>query len=395
MHAYPYQLSGGMRQRVLSRAGAFPENPRLLIADEPTTALDVTIQAQILDLIAELMEDLHLSVIMPLPRPRGRRQSVPAGHRDVRGTGGRRRGRSRVCSPRPGHPYTQGLLRAVPHPGRRASALAGIPGTLPNLYDPPPGCRFQHRCPHAMPDCSRGAAARRRRAGAARRLSSARTGGRIADDARPGGAGGRDAGRGPRRAGGGRDAGRGPRRAGPGGRDTGRGPRRAGPGGRDAGRRATPGRAGRAGHRTRATSGRAPGGRDAGRGPRRYGSGGRDTGGGPRPERLGRTVVLELRDLHVHFDVSRRRGSRIIVRAVNGRQPHSRRGDEAVGLVGESGSGKSTVGKAALRLVDATAGAVLLDGEDITRLRRTDQRPLRPQGADGVPGSRTRRSIRG
>ena len=86
--------------------------------------------------------------------------------------------------------------------------------------------------------------------------------------------------------------------------------------------------------------------------------------------------MLELRDLHVHFDVSRRRKDRTIVRAVNGLSLTVGKG-EAVGLVGESGSGKSTVGKAALRLVDATDGAVLLDGEDITRLRRSDQRPLR------------------
>ena len=86
--------------------------------------------------------------------------------------------------------------------------------------------------------------------------------------------------------------------------------------------------------------------------------------------------MLELRDLHVHFHVSGRRGGRTVVRAVNGVSLGVARG-EALGLVGESGSGKSTVGKAALRLVDATDGAVLLDGEDITRLRRADQRALR------------------
>ena len=155
MHAYPYQLSGGMRQRVLI-AQALSGNPRLLIADEPTTALDVTIQAQILDLISELMEDLDLSVIM-ISHDLGvvaslcRRVIVMYAGQVVEDAAV-----SRLFSS-PGHPYTQGLLRAVPHPGRRASALAGIPGTLPNLYDPPPGCRFQQRCPHAMPACAGGA----------------------------------------------------------------------------------------------------------------------------------------------------------------------------------------------------------------------------------------------
>ena len=86
--------------------------------------------------------------------------------------------------------------------------------------------------------------------------------------------------------------------------------------------------------------------------------------------------MLELRDLHVHFDVSRRGRGQTIVRAVNGVSLTVAKG-EAVGLVGESGSGKSTVGKAALRLVDATDGRVRLDGEDVTRLGRAAQRPLR------------------
>ena len=154
MRAYPHQLSGGMRQRVLI-AQALSGNPRLLIADEPTTALDVTIQAQILDLIAELMEDLDLSVIM-ISHDLGvvanlcRRVIVMYAGQVVEDASV-----SRLFSS-PAHPYTRGLLRAVPHPGRKASALAGIPGTLPNLYDPPPGCRFQQRCAHAMPACAGG-----------------------------------------------------------------------------------------------------------------------------------------------------------------------------------------------------------------------------------------------
>ena len=154
MRAYPHQLSGGMRQRVLI-AQALSGNPRLLIADEPTTALDVTIQAQILDLIAELMEDLDLSVIM-ISHDLGvvanlcRRVIVMYAGQVVEDASV-----SRLFSS-PGHPYTRGLLRAVPHPGRKASVLAGIPGALPNLYDPPPGCRFQQRCAHAMPACAGG-----------------------------------------------------------------------------------------------------------------------------------------------------------------------------------------------------------------------------------------------
>ncbi len=149
--SYPHELSGGMRQRILI-AMALAAKPKLLIADEPTTALDVTIQAQILDLISELVDELGIAVIM-ISHDLGvvaqvcRRVVVMyAGHivedapaRDIFAT--------------PRHPYTQGLLRAIPHPLRPPEALAGIPGSLPNLMDPPSGCRFQARCSKATEAC--------------------------------------------------------------------------------------------------------------------------------------------------------------------------------------------------------------------------------------------------
>ncbi len=152
LEAYPHQLSGGMRQRVLI-AMALSGNPRLLIADEPTTALDVTIQAQILDLIVELVDDLGLSVIL-ISHDLGvvakvcDRVIVMYAGQIVEDAATDTLFRS------PKHPYTQGLLKAVPHPGKPPAALSGIPGTLPNLYAPPAGCRFRPRCPMAEPLCA-------------------------------------------------------------------------------------------------------------------------------------------------------------------------------------------------------------------------------------------------
>ena len=150
-NAYPHELSGGMRQRILI-AMALAATPKLLIADEPTTALDVTIQAQILDLIAELVDDLGIAVIM-ISHDLGvvaqvcERVAVMYAGQIVEDASV-----DEIFST-PKHPYTQGLLRAIPHPLRPPEHLVGIPGNLPNLYEPPIGCRFQTRCEHVTGAC--------------------------------------------------------------------------------------------------------------------------------------------------------------------------------------------------------------------------------------------------
>jgi peptide/nickel transport system ATP-binding protein len=149
---YPHQLSGGMRQRVMI-AMALACRPRLLIADEPTTALDVTVQAQILSLIDELKAETGTAVLL-ITHDLG----VVADHADevavmYAGRIAERAPAARLFA-RPEHPYTIGLLGAAPSLEGGAERLASIEGTVPDLRSPPPGCRFAPRCPFAVARCA-------------------------------------------------------------------------------------------------------------------------------------------------------------------------------------------------------------------------------------------------
>ncbi|MGQ9713009.1 MAG: ABC transporter ATP-binding protein [Desulfotomaculales bacterium] len=150
---YPHQFSGGMRQRAMI-ATALACHPRLLIADEPTTALDVTIQAQILDLMRDLKDRFGMSIVL-ITHDLG----VVAGLADrvVVMYAGKvvETGPTREIFYHPQHPYTAGLLAAVPRlDGAGGRRLAPIPGRPPDLVNPPPGCAFWPRCPHAMRICA-------------------------------------------------------------------------------------------------------------------------------------------------------------------------------------------------------------------------------------------------
>ena len=154
VHDYPHQFSGGMRQRVMI-AMALACGPKLLIADEPTTALDVTIQAQILDLLNEMKERLGMAVML-ITHAMG--VVAETAQRVVVMYAGKVVEEAPVIElfGNPRHPYTQGLIRSIPRLDLAAvkkERLEAIPGTVPSLLHPPPGCRFAARCRHAMPHC--------------------------------------------------------------------------------------------------------------------------------------------------------------------------------------------------------------------------------------------------
>jgi oligopeptide/dipeptide ABC transporter ATP-binding protein len=150
--AYPHQLSGGMKQRVMI-AMALSSRPKLLIADEPTTALDVTIQAQILELLRELQRETGMAILLithdlGIVNELADRVAVMYAARLVEeGTREAILGDAR-------HPYTRGLLSSMPALARRGEPLAEIPGTVPAPEDWPPGCRFASRCTRALELCA-------------------------------------------------------------------------------------------------------------------------------------------------------------------------------------------------------------------------------------------------
>ncbi len=149
---YPHQMSGGMQQRVMI-AMALASEPKLLVADEPTTALDVTIQAQILDLLRDLKQRLGMAILLithnlGIVGDMADRVAVMYAGQIVE------LAPARELLRRPLHPYTRALMASVPKLSGGAARLTAIPGTVPRIGNFPPGCRFAPRCPIAKPECS-------------------------------------------------------------------------------------------------------------------------------------------------------------------------------------------------------------------------------------------------
>lgn len=153
LKSYPHEFSGGMRQRAMI-AIALSCDPKILIADEPTTALDVSIEAQILELLQKLQDEFHMSIILithdlGIVAQRVREVAIMYAGNIVEKTTTKR------LFENPMHPYTQGLLDSIPQskPGKRQKRLKPIPGVVPDLRMPPPGCLFSDRCPIVVPHC--------------------------------------------------------------------------------------------------------------------------------------------------------------------------------------------------------------------------------------------------
>ena len=151
---YPHRLSGGMRQRVMI-AMALICRPRLLIADEPTTALDVTIQAQILDLMLGLQEEYQMGIIL-ISHDLGVVSAFTERVMIMYLGQIMETARAERIFDSPMHPYTEALMTSIPTLERDEDRLRAIRGTVPSVYDLPPGCRFAPRCDHARPVCATG-----------------------------------------------------------------------------------------------------------------------------------------------------------------------------------------------------------------------------------------------
>ena len=153
LHEYPHQMSGGMRQRIMIGM-ALVLNPDLLIADEPTTALDVIVEAQFLDLLNELRAQFNLTILLishnlGIVAQMADRITVMYGGRLAES------GQAETVFEKPLHPYTQGLLASIPNIQLDQPELHTMPGAPPDLVDPPSGCVFHPRCPQVMDKCRR------------------------------------------------------------------------------------------------------------------------------------------------------------------------------------------------------------------------------------------------
>jgi peptide/nickel transport system ATP-binding protein len=149
---YPFEMSGGMQQRVMI-AMALASEPKLLVADEPTTALDVTIQAQILDLLSELKQRLGMAILLithnlGIVGDMADRVAVMYAGQIVELSS------AKELLRKPFHPYTKALMNSVPKLRGDTDRLSAIPGNVPRIGNFPPGCRFAPRCPIAKPECS-------------------------------------------------------------------------------------------------------------------------------------------------------------------------------------------------------------------------------------------------